>query len=691
MSDQFKKNRLKLEKSPYLMQHQDNPVWWQPWDNRILSEALTSKKLIFLSIGYSTCHWCHVMERESFEQDDVAEILNRFYISIKVDREERPDLDAYFMRSIQVMGYRGGWPLSVILTPDLKPFWGGTYFPKENFKTLLLQIADYWQKRPEEILQKSDLIIHHLKEWSNLFPPGDFSPEKGKDLLEKVFFDIKKNFEPEFGGFGKAPKFPPGLRLRFLLRIGTENLIPQESGPLFQMIHATLQGMFKGGIYDHLGGGFARYSTDNKWLVPHFEKMLYDNANLSLCYLEAFQITGNMVYANVAKETLQYVQRDMTHSFGGFYSAEDADSEGKEGAFYLWTREQLQKILTPDEFQIVSRVYGIKDEGNFEDQTNILNLLQTSDLSIVFSSSFISIKKKLFAEREKRVHPFKDDKVITAWNGSMISSFAKAYQVFHDPSYLESAQKCARFLQDSLDKEGQLRRRYRSGEAKYDAFLDDYAFLIQGLLDLYETDFNLQWFTWAQDLQKRLDESLWSQEHKVYLYAQRTAGSWAPLVPLEDGSEPSPNGVALLNLFRFYHFTYHNMYKERASELLKSFTPYIEQYPSVFTQTAMALDFSLHPPKEMVLVGEKENPITEEALRLLQKSYFPQKVLSFLDSQNSPLGPIAFPQWEGKRPVPRKFSLYLCQGRACDLPIEDIKKLELYLKNREVEILVPNP
>ncbi|MDO8644678.1 MAG: thioredoxin domain-containing protein, partial [bacterium] len=590
-------NRLGKEKSPYLLQHKDNPVHWFPWGPAAFETAKKENKLIFLSIGYSTCHWCHVMEEDSFERKEVADVLNRDFISIKVDREERPDVDRIYMDAVVAMTGQGGWPLSVFLTPDLKPFFGATFVPRANFIQLLKNIQNVWETQREKILESSEQLMTHLQGAPQnipsepIPPPQNFPPLSAKGrinpsaekrggrgdflpILEESLHSFEDTFDSSFGGFGRAPKFPKSVDCSLLLRLHQrfKDVGAIHESPL-QMVTLTLDKMARGGIYDHLGGGFARYSTDNRWLVPHFEKMLYDNALLTWTYLEAFQVTGNERFASVARETLDYVLRDMTHPEGGFYSAEDADSQREEGKFYVWNEAELKSLLIPEEFDLFKKVYQVTPEGNFVEHgkpnhhTTILSLSEGYDWKIKEDPLLKSAHQKLFAARKKRIHPHKDDKVLTEWNGLMIAAMAKGYQVLGDEKYLQASQHAAEFIKKNLSPSGGLLRRFRDNHAAIPAFASDYAFLIHGLIELYQSDFNPDWLQWAKELQETQDKLFWDSKDGGYFFSEESAQDLIVRTKeTHDGATPSGNSVSLLNLLRLNAFGFN--FSEKIDELL---------------------------------------------------------------------------------------------------------------------------
>ena len=602
-------NRLGKEKSPYLLQHKDNPVWWYAWSEAAFEAARRENKPIFLSIGYSTCHWCHVMEKESFETQEVADLLNQHFISIKVDREEHPDVDKIYMDAVVAMSRHGGWPMSVFLTPELKPFFGGTYYPQAHFIQLLTQIEGVWKQNQTEI-QKS---VHELTEYL-IQLSQDASPPSTLDegIVLQALSQLEGSFDAVNGGFGEAPKFPPCMTLSLLLRIALRS----EKKSALDMVHTTLESMARGGMYDHLGGGFARYSTDATWLVPHFEKMLYDNASLALIYLEAYQLTKKPMYMHVAQETLDYIMRDMTHPEGGFYSAEDADSEGVEGKFYVWTFEELKNALSESELDLLCKVYGVTENGNFEHQTNILNLQKNYDWDVKIKIR--PMHKKLFTLREQRIHPYKDDKILTAWNGLMIGAFAQAYQVSQEKKYLSAAQRAAHFIYKNLYKKSELLRRFRDHEAKFSAHLDDYAYLMCGLLQLFECDFDPQWMTWILELQKSQDQLFWDKENGGYYFTTAEASNLIRRSKdYQDGAAPNGNGMSALNLLKLHSRTFHEEYKIKAQKIFENSAGLIKKYPSAFSQILIALDYYLDPPKHVCT--DKTCPLPTHDLQVFKK------------------------------------------------------------------------
>lgn len=663
-----KYNRLIHEKSPYLQQHAHNPIHWFPWGEEAFQAALAENKPIFLSIGYSTCHWCHVLEKESFENQEVADLLNEYFISIKVDREELPDVDQVYMSVVQAMTGNGGWPMTVVMTPDRQPFFGGTYFPRDQLIKILSALQTSWTKEPEKI-KVVGAKVQEFMETENEISTGTVKLDE--EILKKHYQQLSAQFDSEYGGFGPAPKFPPTMQLKALLRLsrrtGDENALT--------MVETTLKNMARGGIYDHLGGGFHRYSTDRVWLAPHFEKMLYNQAGLSSLYLEAFQSTQNKMFESVARGILSYVLRDMTAPDGGFYSAEDADSEGEEGVFYVWSPDELKKALTPDEVQKISTVYGVTLAGNFESRnnpTNILRLKKNVSWEIKSEPAVKAIHEKLFAARKKRETPFKDDKIITAWNGLMLGSMAQAHQVLGEQKYLEAAQNAARFIEGRLYKNGKLLRRFRQGEAKHPGGLDDYAYLIQGLLTLYETDFDEQWVQWAKRLQEKQDELFWDSRANGYFLSEKNA-NFLPVRKKEfsDNARPNSNAIAVLNLLRLYNLTFDKKYHEKAKKVLSVIGDRMARFPTGFAQMLIALDFYLDRSKEIAVVGPRDSAVKNAIIKMLHTRFVPNKVLAYA----SPEGDSRLSILQDKYSEKGQTVVYVCENNICKYPTGDIEKV----------------
>jgi uncharacterized protein YyaL (SSP411 family) len=590
-------NRLIHEKSPYLLQHAHNPVDWYPWCDEAFEKAKAEDKPIFLSIGYSTCHWCHVMERESFEDKEVAEILNKHYISIKVDREERPDIDHIYMTVCQALTGHGGWPLTIIMTPEQKPFFAGTYFPKSGrqgmigLMELLDRIRKGWQSDRDGFVDTASSIVDSMQSHFTMENKGD---QLSKDTIDQAYRELKSSFDNRYGGFGYSPKFPMPHNLFFLLRYWK---LTDEKEAL-DMVEKTLDGMYRGGIFDHIGYGFSRYSTDQKWLVPHFEKMLYDNALLAIACLETYQATKKEEYAMLAKKIFTYIIRDMTHSQGGFYSAEDADSEGEEGKFYTWTPKEIVEILGEKDGNFFCQYYGITPGGNFEGKS-IPNRIHAHGPVNQDEEDIIPLREKVFVQREKRVHPHKDDKILTSWNGLMIAALAIGGRVLDNYQYIDAAEKAFDFIMEKLvNQDGRLLARYRQGEAAHLAYLDDYAFLVWALIELYHTTFDVKYLELALEFNNEMLE-LFNDNEKGGLFLYGADGESLIVRPKEvyDGAMPSGNSVATLNMLRLARMTGDARLEVRAYDQLSAFASIVESNPFAHTYFLMAAIFGLYPTR----------------------------------------------------------------------------------------------
>jgi uncharacterized protein len=656
-------NLLGTEKSPYLRQHAGNPVWWRPWGHEAFAAAAAGDSPVFLSIGYSTCHWCHVMEKESFEDREVAALLNRSFIAVKVDREEHPDVDHIYMNAVQVMGQRGGWPLTVILTPGLRPFFGGTYFPHDVLLNLLREVERLWREEREKIDMIGSEVHGALARFS--MPAGrNARLSEGEELLRVAFRRAKEEFDPVNGGFGSAPKFPPSLLVRLLLRIH------RRTGDLeaLRMSEMTLAAMARGGIYDHLGGGFARYSTDEKWLVPHFEKMLYDNALLATSYTEAFCATGTTLYENVARETLDYVLNDMTSPAGGFYSAEDADSEGKEGRFYVWTDAELRDALSAEEYDALCRVYAVSRTGNFEEGVNILSLRADARWEDRYLPEVMKARTALRTVQARRPRPLKDDKFLTAWNGLMIGAMARAHRAFGDSRYLDAAVRAAAGVRDMLWREGMLLRRYREGDARYPGTLDDYAFMIDGLLCLYEASADESWLLWAVELQGVQDRIFSDEAGGGYYYSPADVPHLLVRTKeLTDSAVPNANAVSALNSLRLYHYMQDDSYRETAQGVFAAAGDLPLRYPGGFSQLIIAADFLSDDVVELTVAGKEGSAEFNAAVKNIFAHYLPNAVLAYAKENSLSAIPLA----SGKRPVNERTTLYVCSGSQCHAPVSD--------------------
>ncbi|HYL34511.1 MAG TPA: thioredoxin domain-containing protein [Bryobacteraceae bacterium] len=684
-------NRLIAEKSPYLQQHAHNPVDWYAWNDEAFEKARREDKPIFLSVGYSTCHWCHVMERESFENEEIAAVLNRYFVPVKVDREERPDIDRIYMAYVQAATGSGGWPMSVFLTPDLRPFFGGTYFPPDNrygrpgFPVLLERIAEAWKNEHDRIIQSSGDVINQLAQYTEGPPSAGGIPDQS--VLDSAFQYFRRTFDSEHGGFGDAPKFPRPVVFNFLLRYHARTR-RQEA---LDMTLDTLRAMANGGVHDQLGGGFHRYSVDERWFVPHFEKMLYDQAQLAVSYLEAFQITQDGLFAGIARSTLDYVLRDMTHPEGGFYSAEDADSvidparpkEKGEGAFYIWTASELHDTLGSELYAPFAAHYGVEDDGNVQHDPhgefsgkNILYRRQTPDPYV--AAQLQQARDKLLAVRSRRVRPHLDDKILTAWNALMISAFAKAAQVLDEPRYLAAAQRATAFVLSRMyaPASGTLLRRFRDGEAAIPGFLDDHAFFIAALLDLYEADFDPGHLETGLALAAKMRELF--EDAGGGGFFSSAAGDRSLVLRMKDdydGAEPSGNSMALLDLLRLAHFTDRSGLRECAERTLKAVGPKISAQPVATPQMLVALDYWDSPRRELVIAGPRDAGPTRAFLRAVRDRFLPRTITLLIDSEESRrrLAPI-FPSAQSMREINAQPTAYVCENYACQLPTNDLSK-----------------
>jgi uncharacterized protein YyaL (SSP411 family) len=680
-----KTNRLIHETSPYLLQHAHNPVDWYPWGEEALARSKKEDKPILLSIGYSSCHWCHVMEKESFENEAIAEVMNQRFINIKVDREERPDLDELYMNAVQIMTGSGGWPMTVFLTPALIPFHAGTYFPPEDrggmpgFAKILVVVSDYYHSHRGEVEKMEAQLKNALHQIADINPPEEAVSDQ---VLSKAFDAIESQFDPIYGGFGKAPKFPGSMALSFLLRYWKS----KGSKKALEMAERTLEKMAQGGIYDHLGGGFHRYSVDERWLIPHFEKMLYDNALLSRAYFEAYQATQKVRYRRVGEETLNYVLREMKSPEGGFYSTQDADSEGQEGKFYVWTRDEIKRVLGKEKGTPFCAYYGVATEGNFEGGASVLNIASTvENVSKLYGTPVEDLGKllaegreKLYAEREKRVRPGRDEKILTSWNGLMISSFVDGFRVAGDEKYLKGAADAARFILQEMRKDGHLMRVFNKGKSRVTGYSEDYAFLIQALIDLYEATFEMGWLKEAEDLNRRMIHQFWDERNGGFFFTgveneSLIARSKNPY----DNAIPSANSIAVFNLIRLGYLTGEESLKQKAEQILHLFHSFLDQHPSGFAQMLSGLSFSLDP-QEVGIIGSKSDLKTKSMLKEIYLAYLPNKILSLRDPQE-PIEGNWFPflREKGNQEVPTTF---VCKGSTCLPPVRNEKELKKMLE-----------
>ncbi|MBM4303832.1 MAG: thioredoxin domain-containing protein [Deltaproteobacteria bacterium] len=675
MSQSSFSNRLALETSPYLLQHAKNPVDWFPWGEEAIKRAKRENKPIFLSIGYSACHWCHVMEKESFEDEATAKILNDSFVSIKVDREERPDLDNIYMNAVQIMTHRGGWPMTVFLTPDLEPFYGGTYFPPEDkmgmpsFKKILLGIANTWKNREGEVKKSAAELLTALKEINQPTTRNGVSLSF-RALTEAAFHKIKSSFDPIYGGLGQAPKFFHTTDFRLALR----HWKTTQEEEAITLVNTTLQLWAQGGIYDHLGGGFHRYSTDEKWLVPHFEKMLYDNALLSELYVEAYQATQYLPYATTAREIFDYVLRELSSPEGLFYSTEDADSEGVEGKFYVWTKKEIEEILSPDVAVIFNKVYSVSKDGNWEHH-NILHRTQSFiELSEELGLSQTELeetlavaKRKLLAIRKNRIRPAVDTKSLTSWNSMMIHSLGLAHQVLQESSYLEAAQKALNFLLAENWNGKELKHTYARGQAKHNAFLEDYACLTQATLTLYESTFDFKLIETAKKLAEKMVELFWDSSRRAFFFSEPNQSDLV-VRPTDtyDGAVPSSTSLALTALIRLGKLTYEEKWIRLAEMALEQYEHQMRTLPQASGQMLIALELLQNRSQEWVLIPGNDE-VVEEWLQAIRESYYPNKSVSVRTDLNSKS--LLF---EGKVPVDGKTTLYICENKTCLAPITDV-------------------
>jgi len=654
------KNLLGNEHSPYLLQHKDNPVFWSPWGPAAFKAAADQNKPIFLSIGYSTCYWCHVMEHDSFEHQEVADVLNQSFISIKLDREERPDIDQVYMDAVVGLTGHGGWPMSVFLTPELKPFWAGTFFYRADFIAILQGLAQAWQGDRENVQASAQKIIEVLRTERE----GESGELNAPELLKSAFNSLQQHFDRQHGGFGSAPKFPPSQQVRLLLRLNAT----QPNDVALKMADSSLECMARGGIYDQLGGGFHRYSTDAGWTVPHFEKMLYDNALLVVAYLEAYQVTKKLLFASVARETLEYVAREMCGESGQFFCAQDAGAVDKEGEYYVWSSDELKTLLDSEEFAAIRDSYQITDSGNFENNTNILVAAQSLDWSAKEVPPLLTALKKLRTERALRASPLLDDKTLTGWNGLMIAAFATGFRVLGEARYLKIAQRAASFIHDHLYRDGKLLRRFRGGDSAIDAVLEDYSYLISGLIELYQCDFDTRWLLWARRLQSQQDAKFWDVNRPGYL-SSKAADVIVQKREFADGATPSANSVSLSNLARLFAFFGDTSLRTRHMALLAAMAPGISEHPTAY---CTALQDLANAPAEQIEVvisaGEKNPEKARELVRLLYAEFAPGRVIGF-NPVGSEVNNAEIPLLKGRGAVDGATAVYVCRNGVCKLPV----------------------
>ncbi|MPQ32823.1 thioredoxin domain-containing protein [Clostridium estertheticum] len=669
-----KPNKLINEKSPYLLQHAYNPVNWNPWGEEAFALAKAQDKPIFLSIGYSTCHWCHVMEKESFENEEVAAILNRYFISIKVDREERPDVDSIYMSVCQSLTGSGGWPLTIFMTSDKKPFYAGTYFPRESMrgmpgiKDVLISIAEQWNENKESIIESSKKIVEHIKKNDVFVKPG----EMGESEIHNAFSSFESVFDDKYGGFGRSPKFPAPHNLQFLLRYWKNYNEPKA----LEIVETTLEAMYAGGIFDHIGFGFSRYSTDQKWLVPHFEKMLYDNALLAQVYIEAFEATGKKFYKEVADKIFTYILRDMTSKEGAFYSAEDADSEGIEGKYYLLTYKEVALVLGEENCKIYCEQYDITQRGNF-DGRNIPNLIgkqSSTNIDEETERKLEKMREKLFKYREKRIHPYKDDKILTSWNGLMIAALTYGGRVFQNTSYINVAEKAMNFiLSKMINDKGRLMARYRDGDVAHLGYLDDYAFTVHALIELYEVTFNSVYLTKAIELNENMIKLFKDQKQGgFFLYGVDGEELISRPKDIYDGAMPSGNSVATLNMLRLARLTANTKLQNEAALQFKVFASKVKTIESAHAYFMTALLYSEVPGKDIIIAGEMDAYGTKAMIKEINSTYLPFSTVVLnagdgsLNSINSELA--------AHKPLLGKTTAYICENYTCREPITNLQE-----------------
>ena len=678
-------NRLIHETSPYLLQHAHNPVDWYPWSEEAFEKAKKENKPVLLSIGYSACHWCHVMERESFENEKIAALMNELFVNIKVDREERPDLDEIYMNAVQMLTGRGGWPMTMFLTPEGKPFYGGTYFPPEDrqgmpgFPRILQGVAQAYRERPADVEKSVAQILETLHHMAESQPSEkDFAPGIIAESCEK----IARAYDSENGGLGQAPKFPnPGvyeLFLRYYSESGDERYLT--------MVAQTLSKMAQGGIYDHVGGGFHRYSVDAKWLVPHFEKMLYDNAQLLRIYSQAYVITREPLYKTVVEESARYLLREMHQPEGGFYSTQDADSEGEEGKFFVWTLAEIDALLGAEDGEVFARMYDVTEEGNFEEK-NILHPILTVDQASKFfrkekseiEALIARTKEKLFTAREKRIKPFRDEKIIAAWNGLLLSGLAEAIKITGASSCLEASRRTVEFIFGRMFRDGYLLHVYKDGQAKLRGYLDDYAFVALGLLDLYEVLLDRSLIDRAMELADIMLREFWDERGGGLFY---TGKSHQPLIsrakPVFDASIPSGNAIAAQLLLRLYHLVGVEDYHTRAETILRSYYDAMVSQPFGFAHMLCALDQYLHPAKEIVIVGERSDARTTDLIKEIHSLYLPNKAVQIFAPGES-LEKVS-PLMVGKQQIDGRPTAYVCQNFTCSAPVTSWAELKRLLE-----------
>jgi uncharacterized protein YyaL (SSP411 family) len=679
-------NSLIRETSPYLLQHAHNPVDWYSWGDEAFQRAKSQNKPILLSIGYSACHWCHVMEHESFENEKIAALMNELFVNIKVDREERPDLDEIYMNAVQMLTGRGGWPMTVFLTPEGKPFYGGTYFPPEDrqgmpgFPRVLVGVAQAYRERPQDVEKSVDQILTALQRMSQ---SRESSRQFSLDIVGQAAEQIAHAYDSEHGGLGQAPKFPNAGVYELFLR----HYHHSKEQRFLDMVTYTLRKMAEGGIYDHLGGGFHRYSVDEKWLVPHFEKMLYDNAQLARIYAQAYCATGDPLFKRVMGETVDYLLREMLQSEGGFYATQDADSEGEEGKFFVWTPDEIAAVLGEEAGEIFCRIYDVSEHGNFEEKNILHPVLTIDQASKLFKKDPRTIealvteaKRKLFEVRETRVKPFRDEKIILSWNGLMLSGLAEAIKVLPKAEYIQAGNRLVEFIFSKMFRHGHLLHTYKDGTTKHLGFLDDYAFCAAGLIDFYETTFDRANLERAVQLTDTMVGEFWDESSGAFFYTGKSHDQLISRAkPVFDGSVPSGNAVATQLLLRLYHVTGKEDYLERGEKILRSYYDVMESQPFGFAHMLCALDLYLNKPKEIVVVGNREASAAADLVQQIHSLYLPNKTFQLV-GPDEPLEKIS-PLLQGKTQIDGKPTVYVCQNFTCSAPVTSWQELKPLLEN----------
>ncbi|MGM0545872.1 MAG: thioredoxin domain-containing protein [Bacteroidota bacterium] len=681
-------NRLAKESSPYLLQHADNPVDWYPWGDEAFEKAKEEDKPVLVSIGYATCHWCHVMAHESFEDEQIAAMMNRAFVNIKVDREERPDVDNTYMLVCQMLTGSGGWPLNVFLTPDKKPFYAATYIPREGrqghpgMREIIPWLSQLWHNEREKIIKSTEEIVTAFQK-SNQFSAGELLDDH---ILDHAYEEFANRFDEQYGGFGSSPKFPSPHNLMFLLRYADRH---PDSNAL-PMVEKTLTQMRRGGIFDQVGGGFHRYSTDRQWLVPHFEKMLYDQAMLLMAYAEAWQLTGNDLFEQACSDICDYVLRNMQDELGGFYSAEDADSEGEEGKFYVWSVDEIREVLPMAEAELAIDVFNLIEEGNYHDEAtgrrtekniphlkkSIEELARERDMDTEeLKSELDDIREKLLETRHKRVHPLLDDKILTDWNGLMIAALAKTGRAFDNRQFVNHAEQCWDFINETMVTDDGLMHRYRNGEVAIEAHADDYAFVIWGLLELYEATFDAHYLEWAISLNQQFVDRFWDEEKGGFYFTSADAEELlGRKKEIFDGAMPSANAIAMMNLLHLGRITGSTEYERMTEQMHQLFAESIEKTPTSFGAALQSVDFVMGKSQEILIAGFSGDSKTMDFLRLLRNRFLPRSVIILNDPEDDKIGKLIpylsdFGMRDGKP------TAYVCQNYACELPTNDPEKM----------------